>query len=169
MSLNIGIVLQDIAEKYKDMDNYRLENIDIPKYFTVTIDENGMGVKAYEETDTFDFTVFTKEALGMVINFNTNKPDIFGTGLRLKLVGMYDNKEVQTIYIPDETENENIYMFKDTYNNDNDVYIPESVIIKNSIVKGLRPTTYEVVCKNPQEEMNFKTYMSSLGLDYKEV
>jgi len=166
----IGIITHDVASKYLDLDNYILENGKTPTKFIIYLDTEGMKVEEYkEENDNFNFTSFSKDLLGTIVTFNTNKPEVYGTNLRYKLIGMYNNKNTNVIYLNKEDSKDNIYMFSDIYNNRQIVYIPEKVIIKNTIVNSSKAKEYKVTINNPIEDMLFKEHMRSIQLNYKEM
>ena len=170
MSTIIGVVNAALASRYIDLDNIVLAGGVIPKLFTISItEEEGISAAPFKQGDGEFFTKFSKDVIGSIVNFDTSKPSVFGTGLKLKLVGIYDNREVVTIFIPSEDENEIIYVFEDVRNNKEIVYIPETVIVYNSITVSGLEVKYIVKCKNPDEEAILSATMRSAGIEFREM
>jgi len=154
-----------IVRKYTDLDNYELANKPIPAIHTLVIGESGVEVREFNTEDLF-FTKLNTSMLGSVTAFDTNKPTVYGNNLRLKFIGVYNNKIVPTIYLGTEDANDNIYVFEDIFNNGELVYIPESVIEINSLTVTGNETKVMVKCKTPEELSILYTLLKSVNIEY---
>ena len=167
MKTQIAIISSSLASKYVNLDNYTLQGTDIPDKFILEEEDNSFYIIPFNlNNNTLEFLKLSIENIDSMISFDTIEPTTFGTNFVMKLVALHDNAASGLITIHQDYALDKIYVFKDESNTL--VYIPESIIIEDSIVIEDIETCYMVKCKSKSQATILKRYMNSLGCTYTE-